>query len=293
MKHAVLLAIIALWTVVAFLYRFAARRNVPRNWVAAGAALVWFAATLVSSATGKANIFDAPRILWWVGLAGGISLVMALPFFMGAVARGNLAVSWTILTLGCAAVALASLLYPGERAKAAGVAGLLAASCAIAVLGWDSAAAGVKGGFARGWGVFMFFAFVTNAAAMYVMALAKYWGDMNPASHKMAFFTAQTAVFFAGSAALCALVREEGSKVEGVLIGAGVGLTLFAGNYGAMVALGNLAIPAYVFFPATTGGSTVTVALVSALWTRERPSGWGWLGLGVGVAALALLGGSA
>ena len=75
-----------------------------------------------------------------------------------------------------------------------------------------------------------------------------------------------------------------------MVFGAGMGVCFFVGNYASTVALGNLGVAPYVFFPVTTGGSTIAVALASATVFRERPSRLAWLGLALGLAAMVLLG---
>jgi drug/metabolite transporter (DMT)-like permease len=291
-KYAVIAIIIACWTALAFLYRLGAKKNAPLNWLSASAALTWLVLNVILAAARGADVGSAPRGLYLAGFLGGVGLIAAIPFFMHAVSRGSLAVSWTILTLSFAAVSLLSLAYPGETIKSVGVAGLVTAAAAIALLGWDSAAAGERGGFKAGWGLFMALAFVANTAVMYVYVLGKAWGGIDAFGHKMAFLIAQTAVFFIGSAALCARGRAE-RKLVGIAVGAALGAVQFAGNYAVLVALGDFNIASYVFFPATTGGSTLTVAFFSAVALGERPGKWGWIGLALGLAALVLLGGAA
>jgi hypothetical protein len=293
MKYAIIAFIIVCWTALAFLYRLGARKDAPRNWVAVSAAVVWLGLVALATLVKSADVVSVPRGLYIAGALGGVSLVAAFPLFMGAVARGNLAVSWTALTLSFAAAALLGIGYPGEHVTVAGVMGLVVAAGAIALLGWDSVASGAKGGFKRGWGLFMALAFAANTLAMYVYTLARAWGGIEAFPNKMAFFIAQTAVFLVGSSILCASLPSRGNKRTAIAVGAALGVVQFAGNYGVMLAMGDLNIPGYVFFPATTGGSTLTVALVSALVVGERPGRWGWLGLALGLAAMVLLGGSA
>ena len=288
MKLAVTALVIACWTTAALLYRLAARTGLPRGRVALGASGAWFVLTLVTSAVTGASPLSEPGVLFALGALGGVCIVLALPFFMAAVARGNLAVSWTILTLSFAASALVSIIYPGSPVNGFGVAGLATAGAAIVLLGRDGASRGAKAGFRRGWGLFMALAFMANAATMYVYPLADAWADIKPLSAKMAMLLAQTAVFLAGSALLCLRGRpKRGWAAIGV--GACLGAVFAVGNYARMVALGDLDIPAYVFFPAATGGSTLTVAFISSAVFGERPGLLGWLGLALGLGAMVLL----
>jgi len=293
MKYAVIAAIVFMWTVLAFLYRLASKKDAARNWVSVTAAFTWFALMFIVTAALGADPRSAPAALFGVGAAGGIFAASVVPLFMAAVGRGNLAVSWTLLTLSFAAAALMSMIYPGTKANAAGVAGLFVAAIAIVLLGWDGAATGAKGGFKRGWGILIALSFITNAGALYVLPLGTAWSGMTTFEDKSAFFLAQTAVFFVLSAALCILQPAGSGRLKGVLIGAAVGVVLFAGNYLSMMALGELKVPAYVLFPSTSGGSTLSVALISALFVGERPGRWGWAGLAVGLLAMVLLGGAA
>ena len=134
----------------------------------------------------------------------------------------------------------------------------------------------------------MALAFMANAATMYVYPLAGAWADIKPLSAKMAMLLAQTTVFLAGSALLC--LRERPKRAWAAIgVGAGLGVVFTVGNYARMVALGDLDIPAYVFFPAATGGSTLTVAFISSTVFGERPGRLGWLGLALGLGAMVLL----
>jgi drug/metabolite transporter (DMT)-like permease len=293
MKFAVIALIIGCWSTIAFLFRLSAKKGASRLWVSAGAAASWLLLILLTMIATRVDAFSAPPGLYVAGALGGIALAAVMPLIMGAVSRGNLAVSWTILTLSFAAVALLGIGYPGERVTVSGVVGLAVAAAAIALLGWDSVAAGSRGGFKRGWGLFMALAFAANTLALYVFTLAKAWGRIDEFPNKIAFLLAQTTVFLVASAALCASRPAGGTKLTAVAIGAGVGMFEYVGNFASVIAMGNLNVPGYVFFPATTGGSTLAVAFVSAVFVGERPGPRGWLGLALGLAAMVLLGGSA
>ncbi len=293
MKYAIIALIIACWTAVAFIYRFAAARSLPRIYVATGASGVLFALAVALNLYRGDVTPEAPAVLYAVGAVAGIAGVACVPFFAATVARGSLAVSWTILTLSFAAASLASLLYPGASVNAAGVAGLAAAAAAIVLLGRDGAMKGVANGFKPGWGLFMTLAFIFNALYLYVYTLAQAWAGLAPVSHKMAMLLANSAAFFVGSAILCAVVKAPKGRRGALLAGAGMGLAFFAGNIATMYALGDFHLEPYIFFPATTGGSTLTVALLSAVVFHERPGVLGWIGLALGLAAMLLLGASA
>jgi hypothetical protein len=299
MKYTVIGIIIVLWTVLAFLYRVGAKRGAPSTWVAAAASFTWLVSTLAFAQYQGAHFLSAPRSVFTAGLVAGVGIFAAMPLFMGAVSRGNLAVSWTILTLGFAAISLASLIYPGAAVKVAGVTGLGIAAAAIALLGWDSTKgpSESRGAFKRGWGFFMTLAFVTNAGAIYMMDVAKAWaapsGGMDPPANKAAYLATETLVFFLCSAAFCFARPARERRLTAVAIGVVIGSIFFVGNYLSFVALADCKVPAYVLFTATNGGSTVTVAFCSAVFTKERPGTIGWIGLALGVAALVLLGGAA
>ena len=293
MKYAVIATVVAIWTVLAFLYRAAGRGKAPGTWVAASSGVTWLIMTLVLAAAKSADLASVPHGVYLAGIIGGVGLTISMPLFMAAVSRGNLPTSWTILTLGFAAASLAALVYPGEPIEAGGISGLVAAGAAIAFLGKDSAAAGAKAGFKPGWGLYMSLAFVANALGMYVYTLAGAWGGLDSLSARSAFFIAQTAVFAAGSMLLCLLRPVSENRGKGMIMGARIGVVFFLGNYLAAIALGDYAVASYVFFPSAAGGSTISVALVSAVFLGERPGRWGWIGLVLGVVALILLGGSA
>jgi len=292
MKYAVMALVMTSWTCAAVFYRLAGKRELPRNHVSLGAAGAWFALTVVTGFVTGASPMEAPPALFAVGAVAGVCVAAALPLFMGAVARGNLAVSWTILTLSFAASALLSMVYPGCEVNAAGVAGLAAAGAAIVVLGRTGAKQGAKAGFKPGWGLFITLAFFANTATMYVYPLAGKWAGIETVSNKVAFLLAETAVFLAGSIIFSVLSLSPNAK-QAIVVGLGVGSALAVGNYASMVALGDMAVAPYVFFPATTGGATITVALISAVVFREQPGLWGWIGLALGVTAMLLLGAAA
>ncbi len=293
MKYAVMALIVTCWTSVAFLYRVATVRNVPRMWIATGASGALLVLSLAASFFRGSVIPDAPGVLFSVGVVAGAAAVASVPLFAATVARGSLAVSWTILTLSFAAASLASLLYPGAAVNAAGAGGLALAAAAIILLGRDSGARGRAGGFRRGWGVFITLSFIANAFYMYAYTLADTWGGLVPVAHKMAMLVSHSAAFFLGSAVLCAFVAAPRGKSAAVSIGVGMGCAFFIGNIATMYALGDLGIEPYIFFPGTTGGSTITVALISVTALGERPSRFGWAGLALGLAAMVILGAAA
>jgi len=299
MKYTVIGIIIALWTVLAFMYRVGAKRGAPSTWMTVASSFTWFVSTVIFAQYQGAHFLSAPHSVFSAGLIAGTGIFAAVPLFMGAVSRGNLAVSWTILTLGFAAIAAASLIYPGAPVKFAGMSGLAVAAAAIVLLGWDSTRgnANPASPFKRGWGLFMTLAFLTNAGAIYMMDVAKAWaaplGGMDPPAHKFAYLGTETLVFFLCSAVFCVSRPASKKRLTAVAIGFVIGSIFSVSNYLCLVALGNCKVPAYVLFTATNGGSTITVAFCSAVFTRERPGTLGWIGLGLGVAALVLLGGAA
>ena len=282
--------IIAVYTTVAFLYRVAARREAPRTYVALSTAVTFFALAAALTFLKRADIASAPGGIWLAGCVGGASFIAAMPLFMCAVARGNLAISWTILTLSFASAAFLTLVYPGtEKVSAGGVVGLVAAAAAIALLGRDSSSAGAKGGFRPGWSFYITLAFVANTGYMYAITLADAWGGLGPLGNKMAFLVTETALFAVGAAVMAAMDRVAKGRAQALKLGAAIGVLFFAGNYAAIVTLGDLGMPKYIFFPVTTGGSTLAVALISAVFVGERPGRLGWVGLVLGLAAMVLL----
>ncbi|MCD6405654.1 MAG: hypothetical protein J7M19_07500 [Planctomycetes bacterium] len=290
MKSAVLILIICCWSATAFIYRIIVRRNLPHIWVGFGVACTWFALNVLLTLLLHARPLSAPGVLFAAGAIGGLATAAAVPLFISAVARGNLAVSWTILTLSFAAAAVLSLLYPGGGASAAGIVGLLVAGLAIVALGLDGGQSGVKSGFKRGWGVFMALAFTANTFFMYSYPLAEKWAGLAPLDNKMAMLLSVTATFVVTAGLISLFSPSARGRGLAMVFGAGVGICLFVGNYASTVALGDLAVAPYVFFPATTGGSTIAVALASATLLREHPSRLGWVGLTLGLAAIVLLG---
>jgi drug/metabolite transporter (DMT)-like permease len=72
-----------------------------------------------------------------------------------------------------------------------------------------------------------------------------------------------------------------------VLFGLGVGVCSYAGNLAVLRALGFL--PAYTVFPAVVGGPILTLALLSSLFARQRPSRNTVWGIICGIFAVVLL----
>ena len=184
------------------------------------------------------------------------------------------------------------LVYPGERPTPAGVAGLVAAALAVALIGLDTMARPRGHRVARtrkGWAALMAVSFVLNAGCAYCYSLAAHLQTDESPAHRLGLLLASGAVLAAGTLVLSLLVRRPGSRRASLTIGPAAGLCSFATG---MLLLASLAagVPGYVLYPAALGGSNVTVVLLSVLLLKERPGRWGWCGIAAGIVAMGLMG---
>jgi uncharacterized membrane protein len=231
-----------------------------------------------------------------LGCCLGVTVIWSIPVFLAAVARGDLSITWTILTLSFALVSLMVTIYPGERPTATGVTGLILAVGAVTLLGFDMAerhrAAG-PGKPRKGWGFFMSLSFLSNALSLYAYSLAAEFQPDNAPVHKLTFLLTTYVVYGIGSLLLAFLVRRPGSVKAAFMTGSVAGTLLLAGGLFILEALTVGRVPGYVLYPVTTGGSNIFVVVLSVIFLKERPGRFGWTGIFVGLAALVLLGLSA
>jgi len=292
MAYVCVVIVLAACTGIAFVYRWSEHSGGNRFFMSAGLGLGCLLCNGVLALAGHVNILDAPPIQFLLGGALGAVTTLGTPVFMAAVARGDLSITWTVMTLSFALASLAGIIFPGETVGWPGVAGLLAAVIAVVFLGIDVARRNAVDGQARtrkGWAFFISIAFLTNAYSMYSYTLASHFTPVQTQAVRLAFMLSFAAVLTLGALITALIAGRRGSVPRGLGIGAVAGVFMFAIGFFMLMAL-NAGVPAYVLYPATTGGSNILVAALSVLLLRERPSGWGWIGIVVGTAALVLLG---
>ena len=284
--------VLACWTVIAFVYRLADRKHAHRLLMTTGIGLSALLLNAIFSLASGTDPFSAHYSQFIIGGIMGLTGIAGIMSFMAAVARGPISITWTVLSLSFASASALSLIFPGERPSMRGVLGLVLAAVAVTLLGLDMRErrrGNGPGSPKKGWGLYMVIAFLTNSVGLYCFTLANHFAPDASAAHKFGYLLAMYGTLGIGSLALALLFRKGGKIVVSVGIGAVAGMLLFGGGFFALAALKNAGVPAYVFYPATSGGSTILVVAVSVLILGEYPTRLGWTGLASGLIALILL----
>jgi drug/metabolite transporter (DMT)-like permease len=276
---------------LAFAYRWSEERKANRLVMSAamGATTALLAVLFAAAVGADLRQADAGHFLF--GSALGLIDVVLIPVFMAAVARGDLSITWTLLTLSFALPSLLVLIYPGEHPTRRGLAGLVLAALAVALLGVDTIRrhrGGGPGTMRKGWALFMAISFVLNGSALYTLSLATSSQPDPSWSNTLAFTLMSGAVFAAGTLVMALAKRRPGSVRPGLLIGAVAGTASGAGILFCLLGLSH-GVPGYILYPATNGGSSVIVVVLSVFLLKERPGPCGWVGIAAGAAALTLI----
>lgn len=294
MGHLYILLGLGATTALAFCYNATERRNGHRQYMAVAMGV---GALLLSALTAVAQRVDLRAggpSQYLIGALMGLSFAASLPMFLAAVRRGDLSISWSILTMGFAVVSLLCLAYPGERITPLGWCGLACSAVAIGLLGIDARRSQQAHGQARhagrGWGLFMTLAFVANLGILYSYRLAAHFRPDDSPAHNAAFLVTGFAVLGAGSLLVARLWPREGRLRPAIGAGLAGGACLWLGGSASLLAMGKAGVPGAIWFPITVGGSSVLVAVLSVAFLKERPGRLGWLGIAVGTVGLALLG---
>jgi hypothetical protein len=284
------------WTGVAFVYRWAEKKQANRMFMGLGMGVAGTALAVAYVLVRGIDLHEAQRSQAYLGLALSVLAMIGIPLFMAAVARGDLSISWTVLSLSFSLASVLSMLYPrAEKATASGVVALALAAAAVALLGVDMYERHRSNGPSRprrGWGFFMTFSFVNNALSLYGFKLAVACRPETPAespANDALFLVAMYGLWMAWSLPAAIWTRKTGSVKNGFSIGLIGGAILFTGGLLTLFAF-EAGVPGFVFFPATTGGSNVLVVVISVFFLRERPGRSGWLGIAAGLAAIVCLG---
>ncbi|MBN1809467.1 MAG: hypothetical protein JW909_10405 [Planctomycetes bacterium] len=294
MGFAYIAIVLAAWTVIPFTYRVVEKRGANRFFMASGMGLTALILTIGYALVSRTSPADAAPSQFIIGLILGCAQVALMPIFLAAVARGDLSVTWTVLTLSFSLASLLSMIYPDGAPSPTGFAGLACAAVAILFIGIDTrrraAAAGTTSGIRKGWGFFITLSFLLNSLNLYLFSLAAHFAPDTGLGHKTAFLAASSAAMFAGSLLLGLFLRRPEPAGTGFKIGLIAGNCSFLGWLFSLLALSNAGIPGYVLYPATTGGSNILVIAISVIFLRERPGRWGWLGIAAGICSFILLG---
>lgn len=281
------------WTTIAFAYRYTDKRSGNRLWMGAAMGFMVVAGNAVMAAGRGINPLNAATSQYLIGAILGVITIFTVLTFMAAIKRGVLSVTWTLLTLSFALSSLAVMVYPGEKPTTAGIAGLLVAGFAVILLGMDMHErnrSAVSSKPQRNWGFFIVIAFLSNASCMYLYTLASHFSPDKSPVHESAFLLSFGIVFCLGSLIFALLIKQTASTVEGLKGGIITGVLMFFGTFFTVCGISYAHVPGYVFYPITTGGSTVLVFLLSVLLLKEKPGRYGWGGLATGTIAVILLG---
>ncbi len=300
MGYVYMAIVLAAWTTIAFVYRWSERKQADRMVMAAAmgiAGTVWAAVYTLGSGV---HLTQAHPSQWVIGIALGFVAAAGIPLFLAAVSRGDLSITWTILTLSFAVAAVASMIYPGEKPTPLGMTGLALAALAVAFLGLDMFVRHRSNGPGKprkGWWLFMSLSFTNNAISLYAYKLAdalpraggRKVSEAQSHSNTACFLLTMYAVFALAALAASFLGGLRGKRSPALGIGFTAGTLLCMGSFGFMFAMG-LGLPAHLLYPITNGGSNVLVAVLSFMVLRERPGPFGWAGIAVGAASFVLLG---
>ena len=281
------------WASMAFTYRRAEKQGANRFWTAVALGLGSLLCNLAVAGFGQVNVLAGHASQFILGGVAGLLNVIVLPFLLAAVGRGDLSITWLVVTLSFAPASIMTLLYPGGSPTLAGLAGLLMAVVAVLLLGLDVATRLKSGGtatFKKGWFFFVSLAFVFNALSTYLFTPAARLAPDKSAVPSLAFLLTLAGAIALGSLPLALCVKSPGAVRPAISNGLLAGVGSFAGCYFTLLAMQKGGIPGYIVYPAGNGGSNVLVVALSVLFLGERPGGYGWAGIASGTLALVLLG---
>lgn len=288
-----MVVVLASWTGVAFVYRWAESLRANRLVMAGTMGLVGVVCVLLYAFSWGIDLCEADVSQVIIGCGTGALAVLGVPAFLAAVARGDLSITWTVMTLSFALSSLLVMVYPGESPTVPGAVGLVIATGAVVLLGLDMNRRrheSAPGKSRKGWGVLMSIAFVTNALTMYAYKVTVTFQPDDAVVHKLTFLLSVYVVFAVGSVLLAFFMTHRGSVKGALVTGSAGGALIVAGGVFTLLALSTAGVPGSVFYPATSGGSSVLVVVLSVLFLKERPGRFGWAGIAAGAAALVLLG---
>ena len=287
----IVLALVCFVT-LAFSYRWADRSGADRVMMSPVIGCVGIFWALVFTGVHGIDLSQADASQVLIGSIVGVNFAVLVPVFLAALARGDLSISWMVLTLSFALTATALFIYPGESPSPTGTVGLVVAVVAIALLGLDMRARHRANHPSRPkhrWGLFMALAFVMNSATQYGFKLAQSTQPENNIAHNVAYLLSFYAAVLVTGTVLASALPRKGSFRQACTTGAAVGTCLVFGGFCVLQALSFEHVDGHVLFPVTAGGGSVFVAALSAIFLKERPGRFGWAGIVVGAAALTFL----
>jgi len=293
MGYACMAFALACWVVLAFTYRWAGRRDANRLVMSifiGCAAATWAVGIVLLRGMTLVEIHPSQYV---VGAGGGVVFAVLLPIFMAAVRRGDISITWMVLTLSFSLSGVLSVIYPGERLTPMGVTGLTLAATAVVLLGLDMRErhrTDHPGKPRRRWGFFMAFSFVLNGLTQYSFKLAAHFQPTKSLEQGIGNVLALYVTMIVTGSLIATTQPRRGSTPWAAATGAVAGTCLCLGGIATVTALSVYQIPAHLLFPTTAGGSSVMVVVISVIFLKERPGRFGWSGIVVGAAALTSLG---
>ena len=293
MGYVYMTAALVCWTGLAFSYRWAERTKVTRFFMSATVGCMAAFWALLVVLLGGIDLTRAHISQVIVGCVAGAAFTVNIPVFLAAVSRGDISITWMVLTLSFAPTSLIMMVYPGEHPTGLGITGLALAVAAVILLGLDMLErhrTNHPRKPRKGWGFFMSIAYVLNALTQYSFKLADWLQPEKHIVHKLAYMLSLYAVVTVGSLLLVLLIPRRGSVRRAIPTGALIGTLLLFGGLFVLQALSPGNVPGYIIFPATAGGSSILVVVLSVMLLKERPGRFGWTGIAVGAVALTLLG---
>ena len=298
MGYAYAVAAVAAWTVLAFTHRRATSARCRPMFQLAALGLAALGLDAVAMAALGVNPLSIRPALLVLALAGGAVAIVNLLSFLAAVARGELAISWTIMTLAFAGASVLCMIYPDQPVSLAGWVGLALAAGAVVLLGSDmrrrrastKAAAARPVGARKGWGAFMAVAFLTNVCTLYMFRLCAELMPAGDDSQTLPFLAVLHAVFGLAGLALGLLGLGSGRVRPALIYGSIGGAMLVAGGGATVLAMASGELPGSLLLPITNGGSALAVTVLSVIFLHERPGWSGRAGIAAGIAGMLLLG---
>ena len=294
MGYVFVVLVIASWTGLAFSYRWADRSGANRILMSPVIGVTAVVLAGITALALRMDLAEADTSQFVTGGCVGVMFAVLIPVFLAAISRGDLSITWMVLSLSFALNSVAIMIYPGETPTAMGIAGLCLAAGAVVLLGFDMWArhrADHPSKSRHGWGCLMARSVIMNAATQYGYKLAQSAQIEKSMVNNVGYMLSMySAVALTGLVMLFLLPRRKGSVGRACLTGASVGTCLFFGGIFVLQALSVGHIPGHLLFPATSGGGSILVAVLSVIFLKERPGRFGWAGIVVGAGALTLLG---
>ncbi|NIA20492.1 MAG: hypothetical protein GWP05_00670 [Anaerolineaceae bacterium] len=290
MRYVYVTVALLAWAALAFVYRWAEGRRVNRYGMSLAMGLTTALLALGYALASQIDLRLAGGSQAGAGACQGAIQVVLIPIFMAAVARGDLSITWTVLTLSFSLAAALAMGYPGEHPTTMGLSGLVLAGVAVAMLGLDMVHRSRGPDHRRpqkGWLPLVAVSFVLNGLALYTYSVADGLKPDRALADDLVFIVAAGLVFGMGSLVMVLLRRQPGGLGAGLVGGVVGGALIFVGALMTLQAL-SAGVPGHIVYPATTGGSSLLVVVLSVILLKERPGWAGWSGILAGLAALVL-----